>query len=365
MSAALPEIPVIDLEGEGPLALLDREAGRAEEILNAGRKQYGGLVIDLLDLLSRRWARRSGVPFLSDIEAAARRPLPRGLWFMNMAYEWGCTSRAAAEPGGAGIRLLRTLDWPFDSLGRNLVVTRHDTEKGPYYNVTWPGFLGVITALAPGRFAVAINQAPIPKHGPAWLPYPWFLDWLISRARTFFSNRMAPAHLLRLVFEDCASFAEAQKRLAETPVALPVFFTITGTEEGEAVVIERFETSAVVHEDDPVVANHWLTPGQEGKPRGRESRRRLANLAKHDLRADWDFDWLSEPVLNPDTRLALIANAASGELWVQGVESDGPATAVRRIGSRESRAPTAKPFDRRQDDIGAYGQAALGPEPQT
>ena len=46
----------------------------------------------------------------------------RGGWFMNMSYEWGCTTGVAAEPGGQGMRLLRTLDWPFHGMGREVVV---------------------------------------------------------------------------------------------------------------------------------------------------------------------------------------------------------------------------------------------------
>jgi hypothetical protein len=32
---------------------------------------------------------------------------------------------------------------------------------GEYYSVTWPGYVGTLTALAPDRFAAAINQAPL------------------------------------------------------------------------------------------------------------------------------------------------------------------------------------------------------------
>ena len=48
------DIPLIDLEREGPLALLDIEPERTLALLSSGRQQYGGWVIDLLDRLSRR-----------------------------------------------------------------------------------------------------------------------------------------------------------------------------------------------------------------------------------------------------------------------------------------------------------------------
>ena len=32
---------------------------------------------------------------------------------------------------------------------------------GEFFNITWPGFVGALTAMAPWRFAAAINQAPL------------------------------------------------------------------------------------------------------------------------------------------------------------------------------------------------------------
>ena len=323
-------IPYHDLSESGPLALLEREEARARALLEAGRRQFTGLLIDVLDIGSRSWARRARGPYLAELEALHRWSLPRGAWFMNHAYEWGCTTRASADPGG-GPRMLRTLDWPFNGLGRNLVVTRHETAAGPYYNVTWPGFLGVITAMAPGRFAIAINQAPVRKFGPKRLPYPWVFDWAYTRFRTFSHIRPVPAQVLRQVFEQCRTYDEAVSRLRETPLALPVFFIVAGTEPEEAVAIERLEDEAFIHDENAAMANHWLNPYLAGKSRGKDSRARRERLAAHQISEEWGFGWLSPPVLNRDTRLAVMANAASGVLWVQGIERDGPVTEILKI----------------------------------
>jgi hypothetical protein len=40
------------------------------------------------------------------------------------------------------------------------MVARHQAEAGRFLNVTWPGYAGVTTAMAPGRFSAALNQAP-------------------------------------------------------------------------------------------------------------------------------------------------------------------------------------------------------------
>src|SRR5437867_11470090 len=41
---------------------------------------------------------------------------------------------------------------------------------GDYFSVTWPGYAGVLTAMAPLRFAACLNQAPMWRrtHHP-WL----------------------------------------------------------------------------------------------------------------------------------------------------------------------------------------------------
>lgn len=325
---ALSEIPLVDLASDSPFGLLEKEEERAIALIMAGRQQYSGFLIDCFDRLSRRWARAVGGPYLSELEAAAAKDLPGGVWFMNHAYEWGCTTAAGADPTVPGVRLLRTLDWPFDGLGRNVVVARHDTAVGPYYNVTWPGFLGVMTAMAPGRFAVAINQAPVMRHGPPWLPYPWPIDWLISRWQTFTGRHPAPAMLLRQVMETCETYEAAKQRLREAPIALPVFFTLAGVETDEACVIERLPEQASLHRAPAVVANHWKSANLRGRPRGRDSHGRAAALSVEHLTAAADFAWLQPPVLNRDTRLAVMANAAEGSLQVQGLERDGPATAI-------------------------------------
>jgi hypothetical protein len=44
-----------------------------------------------------------------------------------------------------------------------------------------------------------------------------------------------------------------------------------------------------------------------------------------------DFAWLRYPVLNPRTRLAMVADARSGHLTAQGFEDEKPATAILRL----------------------------------
>ncbi len=327
---ARPTIPFLDLDASRPVALLDSHGVAATELIRAGRQMLPGPLLPTMDRLSRRWARRSGNPHYDEIESIAQR-LPTGIWFMNLCFEWGCTTGVAQDPAGPGMRMLRTLDWPFKGLGRHVVLARQSGPAGDFINITWPGFVGVVTGMAPGRFALAINQAPLVRRG--YLPL--FADWIANRFRVFRSAHLPPVHLARHVLETCATYDEAREVLESAPLALPAFFVLTGTGTDEGCVIERTETNAWLHEAPASAANHWLTRSLRGRPRGIDSPRRHRMMSGLCRNAQAEFDWLIDPVLNPDTRLSVVANPASGHLLVQGWESDGPATEVFRLAAAD------------------------------
>jgi hypothetical protein len=285
---------------------------------------YGQTFIALADRLSRRWLARNLTPYRDEIAAAAEVIKNPGTWFLNASFEWSCTCSAAMDPKTGTMRLLRVLDWPLDGLGTGLVAARQSGAAGDYINLTWPGFAGAVTAIAPGRFAAAINQAPMPRSGLGFAG-----DWMIERSKVWRSCEPPPMHLLRQVFERCTSYAEARHALTHTPIALPAIMTLVGTNPGEGCVIERFAAAAHTHDAPIAVANHWLTSDLKGHERGIESRQRLTTmLSVHETELEPDFNWLSFPVLNETTRLAAIMDPAAGRLIVQGFEADGPATSV-------------------------------------
>ncbi len=325
-SPALPEIPLIDLGAAGPVALFEARRADAFALMEAGCRAYGRIAIGLADKISRRWLERTGNPYLDELDALAAQGDGPGLYMLNLSYEWLCTTGVAPDPEGRGSRMLRTLDWPLEGLGRHVAVARFEGAAGPYFNITWPGFVGVITAMAPGRFSAALNQAPMPRHSRIW-----FNDWVRARLGVWQGGGLPPAHLLRRIFDRCATFAEARAMLCETRVSLPGFFSLSGASPDEGCVVERFDDRAVVHDAPVAVANHWLTPGLGGEPRGEDSYERQAMMAAANGARHAGFDWLRRPVLNDCTRLAVEANAALGRLAVQGFEGGAPATAVRAI----------------------------------
>jgi hypothetical protein len=315
-------IPVLKVAGGGADALAKAAPERLALIVASAEAHYGRLALAAGDALSRRWLERARNPYLAEIEAVAARLGRAGAHLLNLSFEWTCTTGVAADPSGLGNRLLRTLDWPLRGLGRALVVARQAGGAGEYLNVTWPGFAGIATAMARGRFAAALNQPPMPRFTPSCR-----LDWAIMRARVFARTQIPPAHLLRRVFDSCRGYAEARAMLTETPLCLPAIFTLSGTAADEGCVIERTESEARVRESPVCSANHWQSFHRPGRARGAESEKRARSLQDIHRRAPDGFAWVVAPILNPTTRVAVVANAKRGTLWVQGFEADGPASA--------------------------------------
>jgi hypothetical protein len=266
MSRRLQRIPVHDLGAASPVALAEAEIERASVLLEIGRSTYGAAMVAVADRLSQRWLARTDNPYRREIDAIAGLLGKSGSHLLNLSFEWGCTTAIAADPSGPGFRMLRTLDWPLDGIGRNLVAARHTTPHGSYDNLTWPGFTGIVTASAPGRFAAALNQAPMRRRG-----LPFLADWLLNRMAQWRNRELPPAHLLRSAFEQCATYEEARARLVSEPLCIPAIFALCGLREG--CVIERTETAAVSPRgaglcDKPLASASVPGPGAEhGQPR--------------------------------------------------------------------------------------------------
>lgn len=322
-AAPRPKIPLIDLGADGPTALPVREPERLARVLDACQRHYGRLPLAFGDRVTRRWLALRRNPYRDEIAAIAERIGRVGAVMLNLSYEWACTSGVAADPERPGNRMLRTLDWPTAGLGSNMVVAAQQGTAGTYYNITWPGFVGVLTAMAPGRFSAAINQPPLNRQTPMMR-----LDWLLGRARIWNEDGLPPVHLLRQVFDRCQTYSEAAEMLRTAPVCAPAFFILSGAGDDEGCVIERTEDAAAVHPAPATISNHWLHFDIRGHDRGKQTEARRACLDGLLTTAPCDFSWLVPPILNPTTRVAVIANAGAGWLRVQGWEQDGPATEI-------------------------------------
>lgn len=323
-------IPFVDLRGKTPPDLLRSYPDKARGIIDGVRRMYGTasylaslVLMPLADWRSRQILIRSRSPYLHEVETMAGIMGTSGMFALNMCYEWACTSGAWRQD--EGVAMLRVLDWPFPKLGEHAVVTCQQGNAGIFYNVTWPGMSGVYNGMAPGRFAAAINQAPMRKYGRTFAG-----DWFTNRLEASEGKGIPPSHLLRMVFEMAADYEHAKAMLTKTPLAVPAIFILTGIHPGEGCVIERLETTCEIIELSAGMqvcsANHFNSSFAGAKagwwPREIDSAgryRQAVTIGSHDLEQP-DFDWLQAPVINANTRLAMLCNAATGAFMVKGYE---------------------------------------------
>ena len=184
----------------------------------------------------------------------------------------------------------------------------------------------MLSAMAPGRFAAAINQAPMPRRTSAdalrWT------DYARNAVRPLRSTgTWPPEHLLRHVFETCPSFRDARALLEQAPLARPVLVTLVGVKPGERVVIEREEKTFRTRIAEGAVANAWHEAREGWEPRVcgvgqpvENNARRIAALSAWAGRETLAFEWAVPPVLNSFTRLSIDTTPASGALRVMGWE---------------------------------------------
>jgi len=321
----LPAIPVIDARDGGPPAAAAAAGPQMRALLRDARRLVPTPFLALADRIARRWLARADNPYLGEIDAIAALAGRSGAHALNTSFEWGCTCGVGDDPDG-GVRLLRVLDWHQSGLGRALIVAWQRGPAGDYANITWPGFAGVVTAMAPGRFAVALNQAPMMSWG---LTPP--VDWFVGRIKVWRSRDLPPVHLLRQVCETCATYDEARACLRDTAICLPALFTLAGSAPGEGCVIERTQHRGICHEMPTAIANHWVGLAERGRSRGGHSHERAAQMRAALLGT---APWLTAPILNRDTRLVATINPARGHLSLQGWEKDGPVTAPLILQSR-------------------------------
>jgi hypothetical protein len=317
----LEPIPVHAVGSAYPLETLEREEARAHALIEGATGNVPRAALESLDAISRRWLEKQDSVHLAEIDAIAARLRRPGAYFLSVNYEWGCTCRVAPSADHASARLVRVLDWRTPGLGRYVVAARVAGGAGPFVTLTWPGYTGVLQAMAPGRFCAALNQAPMRKPLGGF-----YLDWAVNRARVWRMPHLTPAHLLRQAFETAADFAAAKRLLTERPISTPAIFSLAGVKPHETAIIERTETEARVHEGCNVTANHWQAPGWRGHARGRDSIGRARQMHGIIPELDARLAWLSPPILNENTRLVMIADARAGRLVAQGFEEMQAAT---------------------------------------
>ena len=338
VTPGLPSIPVIDVRDGGAVQHAREGRIRARGLRDtcvSWLPAPARAAMPLLDRVARYWLTRSQSPYVQEIQTIAVALGFPGIWFLNGSYQWSCTALAREEGGVPW--LVRTLDWPFPGLGRYVEVARMRGAAGEFFSVTWPGYVGVLSGLAPGRFGAAINQGPLRRRTHMRLLRP--LDFALNGLATLLRQRsIPPDQLLRFVLEEAGDYHEAKRMLEMTPIARPVIFTLAGCHRGERCVIERTENGFKTRIDDYGAANDWLE--QQPKWEGRISASQMMTCSYRQATAKSvarrkglaafqgsfardSFRWVAPPVLNPYTRMAVEMCPANGVLRVVGFELQG------------------------------------------
>jgi hypothetical protein len=366
--SSLPVIPLLDIRSGGTLRHAEESRARARALRDDCLGFFPSAVakmIPVLDKLARRWLKRSRSPYIAEIEAIAATLAFPGVWFLNGSYQWGCTALARDEDGSPW--LARTLDWPFPGLGRHVEIAHMQGQAGEFFNVTWPGYVGALNAMAPGRFAACVNQAPLLRRtNHHWLR---LYDIAANAVNTWARVRhIPPDQLLRQVFETSSDFAAAKARLEQTPVARPVIFTLVGCAPDERCVIERTEETYRTRGDDTVAANDW-SERQSGWE-ARIAARHMFNLSsdqaaensrsRRDALGRWSgalvaegFEWVAPPVLNPYTRVALSMCPERGTLSLCGYEASPDRDLAEPVTQVRTLAPIRKPGEADESSLHA------------
>jgi acid ceramidase len=150
------------------------------------------------------------------------------LYYDALKFVFGCTAFAVDTQDGP--LHARNLDWwtENDMLRRFTTVT-HYTRGGQrcYSTVGWPGYIGALSGIAHGRFAVTLNAALSSEPGSMSKPISLFI---------------------RTVLEHAADYAEAVQMLTDQPIASDCLLLVTGTKMGEMCVIERTPTRSAVRQ---------------------------------------------------------------------------------------------------------------------
>jgi hypothetical protein len=316
-------IPFLDLRRGGPVLHAQARAGAAAALRNAAlgvAAPLGGFCLPPIDRAALRWLRRSASVYRDELEHVAGILGFPGAMTLNLSYLFACTTQAYEDADGLP-RLRRTLDWPFRGLGEAVEIGLQAGPAGAFYNATWPGAVGVLTAMAPGRFCAAINQAPMRRRTTSRVGFAW--DAVQNmRGALAGDGDWPPDHLLRYAFETCDDFEAALRLIATAPLARPTLFTIAGAKRGELALIERTERDARVYRGPAVVANDWRRsqPGWQPRMTLENNVRRIETMRAAGS-AGPRFDWIRKPVLNRLTRLAVEMSAVGdGDFAARGYE---------------------------------------------
>lgn len=225
----------------------------------------------------------------------------------------GCSSFSCNLPGDTPI-LARNMDWAIpESVGRHTVLVRLHRGRRSYLSVGVAGMVGVVSAIYPGHWAVALNQAPVTELGVRHLQTP-----ALQR--------------LRQACDQFGGYRDLVRRIQEYQTMSPFFAHVVGRRAEEHCVVEGLgdsfstrdmEDSCLIqtnHFVDEELAEYngpdeWEEDGVvwmcDSKPRYRSLERRLQRRPRTMAEAIGKLK--RQPVQNENTMQQMVFCPARGE----------------------------------------------------
>ena len=207
--------------------LTPRQIEWAQSLIHTTLAEIGGVepYRELIELYASDHISDSFAAEISSISAQCSRSylevLTANLYYDFVKLLLGCTAFAVNTSNGP--IHARNMDWFSDSncLSEFTTITSFKSDRS-FQSVGWPGFAGVFSGIAPGRFTVTMNAA-------------------LSNEPQIPGDSIAI--LIRDALETCADFASAVEFLSTTTITSDCLLLLTGPHSDEMVVIERTPTN--------------------------------------------------------------------------------------------------------------------------
>ena len=312
----LPEV-VIDLRQspEKRWVLSSDQAEQARELLRSYTTDLGlssgmaNLVFDAAEAVVRPdyWAEMQSLA--QHVGVPVRDVVVSNLYYDALKVALGCTAFAVNHEGA--VLHARNLDWWTENgaLSRTTTVCKFiGAPAGDFVTIGWPGFAGLFSGVAPGRFAISLNA--VLSLEPAQLATP-------------------VVFLLRSVLEEAQNFDQAADMLATTPIPCDCLLLLSGIRSREMIVLERTPSRHAIRKPDAgfiAVTNDYRSlqaGGGEGNELLRTSCGRFQRItslleARDPQSPNECFTYLSDPeVAMRITVQQMVFRAANGEYQVR------------------------------------------------
>ncbi len=169
---------------------------------------------------------------------------------LQLAYEFCtcCTSILVKDDNK--VYHFRTMDWEMKSL-KPITVNVKFIKNGNTIlkGTTWPGYVGILTAMKPNEYSISINYRRLNESFLKNIYYGLTSCWPIS-------------FLVRHVLTECNNYKEAKYILEEANLMAPVYIIISGKNEGCIITRDRIKSVEPLNmKDNDILVqtniDHW------------------------------------------------------------------------------------------------------------